>query len=101
MKKKDLKLLESFDKATSNKFFESLKRESDRGAVLVSIAILDEIITARLIQLLNKGNSESRDRLLKPPLGSVSGFASKIDLAFCVGLIPESFYNDIRSLNRL
>jgi DNA-binding MltR family transcriptional regulator len=97
----DLRLLEGLDREVLRKSFEAFEHESDRGVVLVSLAILDEIISARLNRLLRQGNSDARSRLLNPPLGAFSGFSSKVDLAYCIGLIPQALYGDVRLLNRL
>jgi DNA-binding MltR family transcriptional regulator len=94
-------ILFSIDKEDVKSCLKSLEQESDRGAVLVSIAMFDEMLYSRLNKLFHQGNQDARDRLLKPPLGAISGFSSKADLAFCLGLIPKHIYSDVRLLNKL
>ena len=81
--------------------FNSLEHESDRGSVLVSIAILDEMLTLQLKKKFHNGNYETRKRLFNPPRGSISEFSAKVDIAFCLDVIPQHIHCDIRLLNKL
>ena len=101
MTKRDLSVLEGLDQKSIDSYMKTLSKESHRGSILVSIAILDAMLKARLKQLLDRGNSEARDRLLSPPLGRLSSFSAKVDFAFCIGLLPRPMYDDIRLLNKL
>lgn len=101
MTKIDLALFSQLDEASISQALAVLRRESDRGAVLVAIAILDEVFEARIKQLLRFGNSDVRARLLKSPTGPLATFSSKVDLAYCIGLTPKFVYEDIKLLNRL
>jgi len=101
MTTRDLSVLEGLDPEAVKEAVMVLRRESDRGAILVAIAILDDVFTNRLTQLLDRGNSEARSRILSPPLGALSSFSSKVDLAFCIGIIPKQIYDDIRLVNKL
>ncbi len=95
---RDLSVIEGLDPKTIEEALMVLRQESDRGAVLVAIAILDSVFASRLEQLLSKGSSGARSRLLTRSLNS---FASKVDLAYCIGMIPRMLYEDIRLLNKL
>jgi len=95
------KLIRQFESQFTKQWVKVLEAESDRGTVLVSIAMLDKIIENRLISILSKGNSKAKDRLLRPPLGALSGFSSKVDFLYCSGLLPETMYRDIQLLNKL
>jgi DNA-binding MltR family transcriptional regulator len=97
----DLSALKGLDHDLVAKFAQEYARESDRGAVLTTIAILDQSVTARLVDLLSRGSKEARDRLLQPPLGAVSGFMAKVDLCHCLGILPQALYHDIRLVNKL
>jgi len=97
----EAKLIRQFEQQHIKQCIDSFKAESDRGTVLVSIAILDKIVENRLISVLSKGNSKARDRLLRPPLGALSGFSSKVDFLYCSGLMPNAEYGDFRLLNKL
>jgi hypothetical protein len=79
----------------------TLSKESDRGLVLGAIAIIDDSLTIKLEQVLSAGSKAARRRLLAAPFGALSGFMSKVDLAFCLGLYSRALYEDIRLLNRL
>ncbi len=87
--------ISAIDNKLVKESFKSLNHESDRGAVLVSIAILDEMITTRLEELLHHGNSKTRARFLKSP------FSAKVDLLYCLGHIQERIHSDLKLLNRL
>lgn len=93
--------LSALPKEAIKRWSNSLEKESDRGVVLVTIAVLDDMLTMRLKNIFKKGNSEARERLLKSALGVLSGFSSKVDICFCLGIIPQHIYKDIRLLNKL
>lgn len=95
---RDLSIIDGLDPKTIEEALAVLRRESDRGAVLVAIAILDSVFASRLEQLFSHGNSDARSRLLTR---SFNSFASKVDLAYCVGMIPKQLYQDIRLLNKM
>lgn len=97
----EAKLIRQFEHQHIKQCLETFKKESDRGAVLVSIAILDKLVENRLTSILSKGNAKARERLLRPPLGAMSGFSSKVDFLYCSGLMPEAMYGDFRLLNKL
>jgi hypothetical protein len=89
---------------TKEEFDELLRdtrQESDRGLIVTTIALIDDILFRKVSRVLRHGSAEARARLLKPPLGSISGVMAKADLAYCLGLYPKSLYDDIRRLNRL
>jgi hypothetical protein len=81
-------------------FHDSISTESDRGAVLVSAALLDEglkeLIKAKLVK-----NSLKSDVLFDgvgAPLGS---FASRIEISFRLGLISNSVKSVLKIFRRL
>ena len=94
----DLSLLEDIEPKTIEEALGVLRGESDRGAILVAVAVLDTIFTNRLQQLLGHGTAKARERLLAR---SLSSFSAKVDLAFCIGIIPSPLYQDIQLLNKL
>ena len=94
----DLSSLKDLDPETVKEAVEVLRGESDRGAILVAIAILDTIFANRLEQVLSHGNTKARQRLLSRSLNS---FSAKVDLAYCFGIIPTQMYQDIQLLNKL
>lgn len=89
------------DDATSRQYQQSLASESDRGCVLVTIAMLDELCRQIAEEELSRGNKEVLRRLLDPPMGYLSGFMAKVDLLFAMGVISAPMYRDVVSINRL
>jgi len=79
----------------------SFARESDRGAVLVTHAIIDEKISELAAVYLRFGDAAARDRLLKPPLDAISAFSSKLDFLACSGYLSPDIYSDLRLFNKL
>jgi DNA-binding MltR family transcriptional regulator len=98
---RDVALLEGLDQGAILDAIKVLRDESDRGAILVAVSVLDGVFENRLRQLLDRGNAEAQARLLKGPLGALSTFSSKVDLAYCIGMIPPQLYGDIRLLKKL
>lgn len=94
----DLSLLKDIEPQTIEEALSVLRGESDRGAILVAVAVLDTIFTNRVQQLLGHGTAKARERLLSR---SLSSFSAKVDLAFCIGIIPPQLYQDIQLLNKL
>lgn len=94
----DLSLLKDIEPSTVQEALGVLRGESDRGAILVAVAVLDTIFANRIEQLLGHGTAKARERLLGR---SLSSFSAKVDLAFCVGIIPPQLYQDIQLLNKL
>lgn len=90
-----------FDRDELVRYDEIFKQESDRGAVLVAAAMLDDLVSRRVENMLGGGNKEARKRLLKPPLGALSSFSSKVDFLFCSAEIPSSLYRDFRMVGAL
>jgi DNA-binding MltR family transcriptional regulator len=95
---KEKKWLRCLSREQIKKWAGAFEKESGRGAVLISISLIDHLCTVRLTQEFSKGNNTARSRLLN---GGLQAFAVKLDLLFCIGLIPSDIHNDIRSLNRL
>jgi hypothetical protein len=89
-------MLQHLDPELVSNAVAGLRRESDRGVILVAGAILDTILADRLDRLLCHGDNKARDRLL-----ARSSFSVKLDLAFCLGLIPRPVFHDVQLLNKL
>jgi hypothetical protein len=64
----------------------------------VAVAILDTVFSNRVEQLLGRGTAKARERLLGR---SLSSFSAKVDLSFCLGIIPAPLHQDIQLLNKL
>lgn len=83
----------------SKHLYDVLNNESDLGCVLIVASYIDHALAS----LLKRHFIESRavDKLLESPRGSISSFASRCDLAYCLGLIPKSFYQNLETLGKI
>jgi mannitol operon repressor len=75
-----------------NAFLEELNKESDRGAALISTAMLDDLLEKTILSFLLENNDTKR--LLSgfnAPLGT---FSSRILAAYSLGLISEEEYDE-------
>lgn len=81
----------------------SLKHESDRGAVLVGVAMLDESL-ARLLRaaFVNKEpvHKKSTSQLFDAN-GPLSSFWAKLHFANAIGLLPPKLYADLETIRKL
>jgi hypothetical protein len=96
MTKQQSTMLQHLDPALVSNAVDGLRLESDRGVILVAGAIVDTILADRLDRVLRHGDSKARGRLL-----TRSSFSVKLDLAFCLGLIPPQVFHDLQLLNKL
>lgn len=80
--------------------YATISNESDRGAVLVSAALIDEglrrLIAARLLE-----NSSQSDPLFDGGNAPISTFSSRIEMAYRLGLIQCSAKSVLNKLRRL
>lgn len=74
---------------TFRDFIELLQEESDRGCVIVSAAMLDDVLSQLLKRRLAP-SLEKKDELLEDGVAPFSAFSARIDLAYRVGLIRAS-----------
>ena len=83
----------------SKQLYDVLNNESDLGCVLIVASYIDHALAS----LLKRHFIESRavDKLLEAPRGSISTFASRCDLVYCLGLIPKSFYQNLETLGKI
>lgn len=75
-----------------NAFLEELNKESDRGAALISTAMLDDLLEKTILAFLidNKDNQKLLTGF-NAPLGT---FSSRILAAYSLGLISEEEYDE-------
>ncbi len=82
------------------KFFANFDSESDRGCVLVAVAIIDECLEILLrSQLLD--NEPKIVSLLFTGQGPLNSFWSKIQLARAMNIIPSWIYEDLERIRAL
>ncbi|MCH7386579.1 hypothetical protein MMO39_04595 [Acinetobacter modestus] len=80
-------------------FRSSITEETDRGAVLMSAAFLDE----KLKQIIEKRMVQDRKTLQKAfdfngPLGT---FSSRIDFCYLIGIIPKNAQKDLHTVRAI
>lgn len=99
-KKRPAKPIQSPDLDAIDRLEQELKTESDRGAVLIAGAMLEEALRNLLLTHLVPAAS-STDTLLDGPNSPFGTYAAKIDGAFRLGLISPKFARDLHIIRRL
>jgi hypothetical protein len=92
------KMVEAYGRASAE-----LKKESDRGCVVLAFAWMDELLTKNLQAFLlpsSKPDSAKADELLGPgrPVGDAS---TKIDLSLRLGLLRANTHRSLHLVRRL
>lgn len=80
-------------------FRTSLNNESDRGAVLMAAAFIEDKLTCLFKAYLIDNEPVSKDFLQNN--GALATFSSKIDLAYLLGLIPKNVRQDLHILRKI
>jgi DNA-binding MltR family transcriptional regulator len=80
-------------------YMNAMRSESDRGAVLVAAAYIDEALED-LLFVHFVDDKKVAERLLTYP-GPCSTLASRCDLAYCLGLLGKDIYTDIRTIIKI
>jgi DNA-binding MltR family transcriptional regulator len=82
----------------ANTFTKQLMEESDRGAALVGLAYLDELLK-RLCEAKMLASKATKALLNYP--GALSTAAARTDLAYSIGWIGPETYQDLVTLRRI
>jgi len=82
------------------KFIELLQQESDRGCVIVSAAMLDDILS-QLLKRRFAPSLEKKDELLEDGAAAFSTFSARINLAYRIGLIRVSVRATLHLLRKI
>jgi DNA-binding MltR family transcriptional regulator len=77
-----------------------LDKESDRGAVLVAGAMLEEALKEVLVMHLVP-NPTATDPLFDGPTAPLQSFSSKIDAGYRLGIISDRFCRDMHVIRRI
>jgi DNA-binding MltR family transcriptional regulator len=79
-----------------------LERENDRGAVILGVSMIDEMLR-RVLETYFIADGKSAHELLSPDVAyaPLSSFGAKISLAFCLGLISSEERHDMRILKNI
>jgi|SRR5882724_9729751 len=83
----------------SGRLYDVLNHESDLACVLIAASYIDHALASLLKRHFVQ--SKAVKKLLDPPRGAVSTFASRCDLAYCLGLIPKSFYQNLETVGKI
>ena len=82
-----------------NAYLDELKRESDRGLVLVGTSYIDEKLKLTLLSFCTESKSTSRlINEFNSPLGT---FSSRVDACLALGLIDEFEHHEISILRKI
>jgi DNA-binding MltR family transcriptional regulator len=82
--------------AQSQQLYNELRRETDRGAALVGAAFLDDVLQAAIRAVFVDDPKVVNELMgMNRPLNS---FASRIHLAYCLGLLGPDAYADLHRL---
>lgn len=77
-----------------------LANESERGAVLIGTAKIEEFLEIFVTKILPQESNNSRKKLLEYP-GPLSSFSSKIELLYAFRYINNQFYTSLNILRKL
>ncbi len=77
----------------TKKVYEVLNDESDLACVMIGTSYLAELLATILKVLFIETNVS--EKILDPKRGAVGGFVTRADLAYCLGLIHKSAYQDL------
>ncbi len=80
-------------------FSDKLRDESDRGSVIISAVILEDILQKMLkIRLISSVNKD--DELFDSTYAPINNFSAKIDLAYRVGLIRPHIRSSLHLIRK-
>lgn len=95
----EAKLLEIFQKIESDALGH-IEAESDRGAVLVAAALLDNGLKSRISSRFLK-NDDAKDPLFEGGNAPLGTFSAKIELAYRLGLIDKECKTSLNTFRKL
>ena len=81
-------------------FYDQMEAESDRGAVIVSVSLLDELL-CNLLKAKLLPSLEKCDELFESAFSPFSSFSAKIDLAYRLGIIGHNLRSSLHLLRKL
>lgn len=83
-----------------DRFRKQMRKESDRGCVLIVSGIIDSILKERLLKKCTQGNAASREKLFSVG-GPFHSFAHKLEWLFYTDELPSSLRDDLHIVRRL
>ncbi|HKR06438.1 MAG TPA: hypothetical protein VJY62_17525, partial [Bacteroidia bacterium] len=87
-------------KGLFGELFDKLLSESDRGAILIGQAYVEDFLTKFIEDVLPDKGKKYKTKLLEYP-GPLSSFSAKIELAFAFRLINENLYGALTELRKI
>lgn len=98
MKKKSIPEVEKLSEESVH-LYGILNDESDLACVLIATSYLDYALASLLKRHFIETNVANK--LSDSPRGALSSFASRCDLAYCLGLIPKGLYQNLETVGRI
>lgn len=83
-----------------SQFFKEFQAETDRGAVILAAAWIDELLGRKLKLIYSKGNQKDRDNLFESN-GPFHGFGAKITVCTCMGLLDADLAHDVGIIKKI
>lgn len=83
----------------SKALYDVLNKESDMACVLISASYLDSGLASLLKHYFVAGDTARE--ILEPPRGFLSSFASRSELAYCLGLIPKGLLTNLQTVGTI
>jgi hypothetical protein len=99
-KEKEYKIYEEFEKKFNSIVINSLRNESDRAKIILSISWADFFLEGKIKTELSKGNKDAKKNLFSAN-GPFATFSAKLNLAFCAGWIDADVYHDLQIIRKL
>jgi len=81
-------------------FYYQMDGESDRGAVIVSVSLIDELLT-NLVKAKLAPSLEKSDELFDASFSPFGSFSAKIDLAYRIGVIEPNVRKSLHLLRKI
>src|ERR1051325_1989861 len=83
----------------SKHLYNVINEEPDLACVLIGTSYLDYALASLLKRYFI--DSEIVPKLLEPPRGELSAFASGYDTAYCLGLISKGLYKNLETVGQI
>lgn len=82
------------------KLLNEILNESDRGAIIIGAAIVEDYLSDYIKQILPRQSRTYVNSLMKYP-GLISSFSAKIELAYAFRIINEPIYKSLTALRKM
>lgn len=91
------------DQSRFDELFAEMFLESDRGCILIGASVLDDGLSGLLRKHLGRTEHISKSAMepLFASMGPLSSFSARIKLAYCLGLIDQSEFEDLERIRKI